>query len=754
MINSANEEVLLSALELAEMPMQEQRKDCKIEPILEAMISESELWLRVLSAIHSQSKLGNHPKVSSAVCTLDRFMRDLQSRNIRLCFLLGVRKEELSLLSNFCGLVCAASQSLPDHEQPNGVNWMEQLSLRCKEAQAFQKKFLQLQQAITFLAKVSEGIVEISDVTLLSREIKQRQELMTDTTLKDVQDERSWGALQGLMDSGEAIHGFQSSAIFSNVSRCCLIEAFTTDNIAVSTAEEIMAIVVSKGRQRFQEACRSFFDCRSDPTIEILDMLLEGLEDKNALQELKSIGNVPEEKERMLLNYLRFPIIHHKLEQLMSFFTVLGFVHGENAVETKYLQRFLSYSKTNFSTLSSLSDAVTDFQSFDTILDESLTAIIRVLTDSSELISFLKETANEDIRVLIDAVEEHSDQFVSEATVSDLIDIHGFLRSILKETPSDTIIFLSNLEKCYRKLEKKAEMAAKIKECSCSVHSLRGLYMNVANRGEVTKEIISRALKKGCYLVRTNADGCYDVQLSYQRQEGVDKDSTYSMADLNDLRSRALLIVNTDKKQQKAKGQQVCQADSTSVNLGLPEFIKQVELITDILNIATILRDSGKPQFKTFWKRLHSTKEIQALTNTLSETLAHWESVLQTLRKDYFFLNFFHPDQLWTLKTFFDSRKEAPSKEILSLLRFVDPGIQLHEIEGFRRFYMKPEAGSEERDLRAIGQLLHAIFSPRKAAKKPTVSQQDFQRAVKPGELFVCFRARQHTNSSHHHGPL
>lgn len=42
-------------------------------------------------------------------------------------------------------------------------------------------------------------------------------------------------------------------------------------------------------------------------------------------------------------------------------------------------------------------------------------------------------------------------------------------------------------------------MVVKIDECSCNVYSLRVLYMNVVNWGEMIKEIISNVLKRGCY---------------------------------------------------------------------------------------------------------------------------------------------------------------------------------------------------------------------------------------------------------------
>jgi hypothetical protein len=60
--------------------------------------------------------------------------------------------------------------------------------------------------------------------------------------------------------------------------------------------------------------------------------------------------------------------------------------------------------------------------------------ILAVLKSATSLLSFLEEVIDEDIRNLIDAVEEHSEQYVRESTVSDLIEVKRFFYPILKKT--------------------------------------------------------------------------------------------------------------------------------------------------------------------------------------------------------------------------------------------------------------------------------------------------------------------------------
>ena len=145
---------------------------------------------------------------------------------------------------------------------------------------------------------------------------------------------------------------------------------------------------------------------------------------------------------------------------------------------------------------------------------------------------------------LIDAVEDHSEQLVNvtEAVVSDLIDVHRFLRSIFKDGSTDPFKFLKNAK---AGLQNSKCMAAKIKVCRENIHSLKNLYSNVANRGEVTKRIIANVLKSGIYGLAIELNGEWNVTLSYISDEG--KVLKQTEAELQDLRCRALLISGSDK---------------------------------------------------------------------------------------------------------------------------------------------------------------------------------------------------------------
>lgn len=746
---------------------------------LKAMISDSEVWLPILRALHPESILIGHPNILTVRDALKWVTNPQQRQHLPLRFFLQLTDEDVNLLARFCAFTSSLEANCQQHEHDTKYHTtqheVDALSnhLRAEQsaAQAFSEQFSKLEQTIRFLERVSKEIVTVSDAHFLIKEVNRRKKLRSTITLKDALDVNFWGELRSLIESEEGTTQLQGSVMFANVARRCLKEDVTARQTAVEkvvdmpdidpesmvanaeqhTAAEILSLLENKGLPQFEEALTDLFDKNKDPSIEEVNMLVNGIFDENGLQkELQEISticctSIPQQKVIMLTNYLHFPVVRVKVEQLMSVFSALGFDDAEDAV-AKDLEDVISSSHAFDMTLARLSQIVENksVTTVDKKLDETLTTIIKTLQESSELISFMKETAGEDIRILIDAVEEHSDQFVSEATVSDLIDVHGFLRSVLRETPKDPLTFLSQLEYHYKKLEKKIEMAAKIKECGYNVHSLRGLYMNVANRGEMTKEIITNAVQRGCYLIKAKEDESFDVQLSYFCQREASKETIYNMAELHDFRSRALLIVNTDKMQETEGNSE--DADAASLNKTLSEFIQQVEKITDILNMVTLLRESGHQEFdKTFWKKLNSSKEIESVAASLEKELRQWENILHVVQRDHYFLNFFHPDQLWILHKFF-STSLVTTEEIMwlemsvhCLLRFVDPSIKQGDISGFHCQYKAPKSNCGlESVLRAIGEVLDAIFIPRQATKPQTLPCQDLKRAVKPGDLFVA----------------
>ncbi|XP_046556920.1 uncharacterized protein LOC124266162 [Haliotis rubra] len=190
---------------------------------------------------------------------------------------------------------------------------------------------------------------------------------------------------------------------------------------------------------------------------------------------------------------------------------VLKILHLQELEETfaESVQAFTSLEENNLDdlTLRQLFETGNILSQINEILQGELSNILEELSKSSFLVDFLRETALEDLRNLIDAVEEHSEQSVQESTVSALINVKRFLSPILRETPhSEVKHVLTMLQKSLTD-SKITNLDQKISECNTHLHSLKALFHNVANRGEVTKEIVKKAVQQGSNCMQALATG-------------------------------------------------------------------------------------------------------------------------------------------------------------------------------------------------------------------------------------------------------
>ena len=756
-------------LDVAKMPANQN----DVEDVLKMMMEMEDVWFFLLRILSPSSKLHSHVKVKVVVWALNSLRGSILAHNIRVGYLLQLKEAQVTTLAKMCSLT-DASEGKPT-EQFSESTWKNKIWTDWNEARNFQETFSRMERSIQFVQRAVESVAETTDVPELSKEINKRKKF-SNKSLNEVMDESYWGfLLLPLIESAEAIDKLQNSTLFLNIARA-LLKAENGEMIRYAgsgSADQVMQLLSSKAIERLQKACNPLFDRNSDPAIEEVHILLYGVTNADHLhKELQFISNyfrrpaVPEAKEQMLRNYLKYPLVQEKVKQLVPTLEVFGYDNIKCPMIENCLQEFAKPLYMKQMTLKDLCDSLENetMATVDSKLDKDLTDIVSVLAESRELLSFIEETVSEDMVVLIDVVEEHSDQFVSEATVSHLIDVHRFLKNILKDKPHDPMAFLHRLRNCYDSLQGKQGMAAKIDECSRNVHSLRALYTNVANRGEVTKEIISNALTRGRYQLGRDDDGSWEVLLTYERQKncgqnkegerGKDPDTCYRLTDLQDLRSRALLIVNIDSKHHDGKAHNDVHTECSAADLN--EFVKQVDQIMEMLSVAAVLHSTGHPDYKSFWEKLSSAREIEEKARTIAQNLKKWKDILETMQKRYFFLNFFHPDQLWILNDFFARMptfvgKDASKKSVVhDLLRFIEPSLPIDALDKLSSLYQNPNKRKTlEGDLCAIGEALDAFFLPLKAPGICKVPQQYLQGAVQPGELFVAVLEHGSTQTVH-----
>jgi len=295
------------------------------EEIFKAMISTSEGWLLVLSALNPQSALVRHPKVLTVTAALQSLTDPVQRRDLPVVFFLRLKDEDINLLAKFCALASSLESNIGQHDVDDR---MTQLYSERGAAQTFCERFSKLEHTIRFLEAVSKDIVVVSDAQTLICEVNKRKKEKNTVTLKDVLDVNYWGELLGLIDLEEGTTQVQGSVMFANVARMCLTEEFAESQISVEdvtdftevdseskgqsstahTAAEILCLLETKGLQQLTEACTYLIDRTKDPSIKEVDMLLSGVVNDEFLhRELKVIssfcgGFIPQETEKMLIN--------------------------------------------------------------------------------------------------------------------------------------------------------------------------------------------------------------------------------------------------------------------------------------------------------------------------------------------------------------------------------------------------------------------------------------------------------------------
>lgn len=356
------------------------------------------------------------------------------------------------------------------------------------------------------------------------------------------------------------------------------------------------------------------------------------------------------------------------------------------------------------------------------IVDCDMFAILTELTKASLLIEFLKTVVDEDIRNLIDAVEEHSEQYVRESTVSDLIEITRFLQPLLKQKyDNDVQMFFTALNDS-KETSGIKKVAQKVYECSSNLHSLKALYNHVANRGEHTKEIIKNIVTKGEFRFRLKEKDC-DVGVDY-KHEG--KIHAYSKSYLNDLRSRALLIINTEEKQ----------PDQATKKEHLSPFIEMVDTALEIGNVCVLLKGAGHFQFVKFEQK-SNTNSLHDLLMQLKSKYDDWCKVLSECRKRFYLMNYIHSDQLQQLYNF--TKSEFNKDSVISILNYINPSISDFE-DILNVLKQENEDSCPEKSLESLGYTLESIENKIVASAETMFDRTPnsrFSDMVHAGRLYV-----------------
>ena len=732
------------------------------EAIINSAVVNADLWISLLSAEGSVKALNEHPKILRIKQSIKWLVEALStSHRIRVEFFQNLQQvASVKELARFCAAVAASERKTQEEAQLK-----KQILLVSNKCEEYCARLQKVEELLDFCRDITKGIVKLVDEEFMLMEMKNRTCKKSEILVVDFIKDAYWAPFTRLTSPAEALYELKASHMYRNIAIHCLhqeashsssLKMLTPFSDAINGSEasetppttavemslpDTAKVLSTKAIVSFHNACDPLFDdsieiTLNEASVAWKDVCLNELSKEiSLLEKCVNRGPIGEEARLSIRKLLELPSVIKKARRLLEALESFGVEQSEESGLVQKLHNVVSLGENEETTLGVMVKAMDeDVISVHRRLDcQHLHEVITELGGAKEFITFIKEKVNENMTDLIDAVGEYSEQYVSEEIVSDLIKVHAYLRNLATLPLEDAKVLLSTME---RLLPRGVDIAAKIQSCTSHIQALKSLCAE--NRGDKTKVIIRNLLAGGCFRLKLSSDGRWSVVMSYKGNERTTGDHT--MAYLQDLRSRAHLLVSARKKTRD----ECPQADAKPV-VNLSDFIHEVDLISELVNTCSKLQHFGHPNFREFEVELEatSTDTIKKQVEKVNDELSIWEAALSSARNKCTYLNFFHSDQLRILNEFFSQdHKGKPAatvkRETFALLCYIDPSINFDELDGFPAKYHSTSYGSQsfEDDLCGIGHALDEIFRCRPTFKTldpkedSTTQSQEFVVAV------------------------
>lgn len=499
----------------------------------------------------------------------------------------------------------------------------------------------------------------------------------------------------------------------------------------IDKLKNVMKVVSLLGEDCLKRYQEIWLDCRDGRDQKIIELhkIIDGIENMETEIDMgEKITNVHLQKTSRcsLVCFSNIRQYTETVQTIKAATLAFNFCNQEGSKYFDTIKKFENILNGDLEdvTLNEISPLLDEIQSIHAVIKDETREILQTLENSTSLLDFLRELIDEDIRNLIDAVEEHSEQYVRESTVSDLIEVKRFFQPILK---GDFQIDISGL---FEKLQSQTietgiqNVAEKIVVCRDNLHSLIALYKNVANRGERTVEVIDNIVKKGIIMFSLHQKNCI-VSVKYE-QNG--KKHKHSNADLSDLRSRALLLMNAEEKDRTKKSTRKEQ---------LQIFVNLVDQSFEIAHLCMRLKESGHFEFSSYDK-ICKKDDMLLLINRLQNQFDSWMSEINECRNRHYYMNFLYSNQLYELYRYLHG--DAKNEDIVAaILKFINPVTK--SLEDMAKIYRTlPTLDNQKDILGNIGKTLDFLFSDLTSPSKISVTTSGNIKMVdkvQPGKPYM-----------------
>jgi hypothetical protein len=318
--------------------------------------------------------------------------------------------------------------------------------------------------------------------------------------------------------------------------------------------------------------------------------------------------------------------------------------------------------------------------------------------------------------------------------VSDLIEIHQrFMRVLLKGGRRETLTaFLATMDALLADGERGT--VAKLHECVENAWGLQRLYKNVANRGEMTLEGVTASMERGVLnLVKSRGGEC-ELTVSYPTKRNASGSVVCNSAEISDLRSRSLLLVNAGAFGRRPPAD----VSAPDVRALLVRFIEAADVAQQLAASAAALAGAGHFDFQDWACNASFADPVLVRTlEVLRRQLAEWQAALAGAQGEFYELNFCASHRLgplWELLT--GTASGEARRQARDLLTWIHPGVD------YRALRLPPgELPTEPAArLRLLGGSLRGAFQSLKRSPRTFAVGRGSAfpaNSVSPGEVFV-----------------
>jgi hypothetical protein len=428
-------------------------------------------------------------------------------------------------------------------------------------------------------------VAQVTGVNDYIQDIKQRTVNLDNVEVKQALAPDYLALHEKTLESAKRCFKFRQSQSFRNIFESCIKE-----DVAATKVEYIAQKLIPIVFDRYNALCKQLEEWEKLKCSEAY-LLWKNVTDVNSELDLME-GCEIDKSERLLKTFDNFSKWIERLEKLEKVMEIFGVQHNDD-----WLSKSIRNLKDDSMELEKTNDLF-DYLDKNLIkFNQDCWNLVKELSHADEFIGILKKISKHDIKIFFNDVNDYSDEKLIQFSLLD--QVNQFLYFLLNKNTETITDFLGEL---LHIIEKDHTLGEKIALCNSNNAMFQNMYNNIRNRDEDTKEKIKNVVLNGTYtFTRDEGEGKCLVSLEYPSKSVV----KYNLNEILDLRRRALLIEESTKND-------------------VDEFVRQVDIVQEIIKTASMLMQIGHLGYRKFEKKLQGTNDMKNYRNFLIDELEKW----------------------------------------------------------------------------------------------------------------------------------